>query len=495
MNSIPESALPQSLYTAASVQAMDRHAIEVLGIPGIELMERAGRATFNCLRALWPTASTVSVLAGSGNNGGDGYVVARLAHQAGLDVKVYPAVPPDTLQADAQTAFEQYRDAGGSCASFVPENFDGAEILVDALLGTGLSRDVEGFYADLIRATRRFRGKILSVDIPSGLHADTGCVMGGAVKADATVSFLGLKQGLFTGEGLEYSGKVVFNHLDVPISVSSAVAPSARLLPPLTRGLPARLRDAHKGDFGHVLVVGGDEGYSGAARLAAEAAARVGAGLVSVATHPQHAAVLNSGCPELMCHGIRSAEALTPLLRAATVVVLGPGLRLSDWAYSLWDRVLQTDLPVILDADGLNFLSGHAAYRDNWILTPHPGEAGRLLGMAAIDVQRNRHTAIRELQRAYGGVVVLKGSGSLILGDNGIPSVCTAGNPGMASGGMGDVLSGVIAGLIAQDLNGLEAAEWGVRLHAAAGDSAARKGERGLLASDLLAPIRQWVNA
>jgi len=495
MNDLTASPLPASLYTAACVRQMEHYAIETLGVPGQVLMERAGQSCFDHLRAAWPQARTLSVLTGAGNNGGDGFVIARLAHQAGWDVRVYPASPPETLKAEAAVALQAYRAAGGSLVDFIPEDFEGAEILVDALLGTGITRPVEGFYADLIRATRRFRGKIVSVDIPSGLEADTGAVLNGAVKADMTVTFIGLKRGLFTGQGLEHCGRVVFSDLDLPPSAQQGVSRSARLLPPLTRGLPRRLRHAHKGDFGHVLVVGGAEGYSGAARLAAEAAARVGAGLVSVATHPANAPLLNLGCPELMCHGIRHTDALTPLLRSATVVVLGPGLRLSDWAYSLWEQVLKTDLPVVLDADGLNFLSGHSAHRNHWILTPHPGEAARLLGMTSAEIQRNRYAAIQELQTTYGGVVVLKGSGSLILGEGGIPSVCTAGNPGMANGGMGDVLSGVIAGLIAQDQDLFDAAEWGVRLHAAAGDTAAAAGERGLMARDLLVPLRQWVNA
>ncbi len=495
MNQTIDSSLPASLYTTASVRAMDRHAIDILGISGIELMRRAGQACFDSLCAAWPGARTLSVITGAGNNGGDGFVVARLAHQAGWDVRVYPVVAPECLEGDARTALLEYRNVEGPLADFIPEHFDQAEILVDALLGTGLNRAVEGFHANLIRATHRFRGRIVAVDVPSGLNADTGAIMGTAVKADLTVTFLGLKQGLFTGFGLEHCGRVILSDLDVPPPVQQSVTRTACLLPRLTRGLPRRPRYAHKGDFGHVLVVGGAEGYGGAARLAAEAAARVGAGLVSVATHPANAPLLNLGCPELMCHGVRNTEALAPLLQNATVVVLGPGLRLSDWAYSLWEQVLKSNLPIVLDADGLNFLSGHSVHRNNWVLTPHPGEAARLLGMTSTDIQRNRYAAIRELQDTCGGTVVLKGSGTLILGRDGIPSVCTGGNPGMASGGMGDVLSGVIAGLIAQDLNLDDAAEWGVRLHAAAGDTAAEAGERGLMARDLMNPLRHWVNA
>ncbi|MBI5461258.1 MAG: NAD(P)H-hydrate dehydratase [Gammaproteobacteria bacterium] len=257
----------------------------------------------------------------------------------------------------------------------------------------------------------------------------------------------------------------------------------------------ARARDAHKGDFGHVLVIGGQPGMSGAARLAGEAAARVGAGLVSIATHPQHAAVLNNGRPELMCHAVANAETLKPVLERASVLAVGPGLGQSDWARGLLATVWDTDVPMIVDADALNLLAQEPMRRDRWVLTPHPGEAARLLGCSTAEVQADRLAAVRHIQARYGGVAVLKGAGSLIA-DGSHCRVCSAGNPGMASGGMGDVLTGVIAGLYAQGLSLTESAAAGVLLHALAADSAAqRDGERGLLASDLLPELRRWVNA
>jgi len=496
MNDRVSTPLPARLYRAEHVRAMDRFAIEQLGIPGIELMRRAGAAAFRVLRGRWPDARTLSVLCGAGNNGGDGYVLARLALEAGLDVRVYPLAPPDKLRGDALAAFLEYQAAGGPVLDFVPADFEGAEVLVDGLLGTGLDRAVEGFYAEVIRGVQRFRGGVLALDIPSGLHADTGVALGVAVKADVTVTFIGLKQGLFTGEGPEHCGEVVFDELLTPPAVQASQTPSARLLPEWTSGLPRRARGGHKGHYGHVLVVGGAPGFCGAARMAAEAAARVGAGLVSVATHPDHAALLNGGRPELMCHGVAAAEGLRPLLERASVVAVGPGLGLGQagWGRVLFDAVLDSGLPLVVDADALNLLALSPLAREDWVLTPHPGEAARLLRTTSSVIQADRFAAVAALQARYGGTVLLKGAGTLVLGSGGVPAVCVQGNPGMASGGMGDVLTGVVAGLLAQGLDFTEAAETGARLHGAAGDKAAEGGERGLLAGDLMPWLRQLVN-
>lgn len=497
MNEINKRQLPSRLYRAGQVRAMDRFAIETLGIPGIELMRRAGAAAFAALRGRWPEARTVSVLCGAGNNGGDGYVLARLALEAGLDVRAYPLAAPDRLRGDALAAFQEYQAAGGPLLDFVPAGFEGAQVLVDGLLGTGLDRAVEGFYAELIHGVNRFRGGVLALDIPSGLDADTGRVLGVAVKADVTVSFIGLKQGLFTGEGPDCCGEVLCDDLAVPPSVWAGQTPSARLLPPWAAGLPRRARGTHKGHYGHVLVVGGAPGFSGAARMAAEAAARVGAGLVSVASHPGHAGWLNVGRPELMCHGVAGAEDLRPLLERASVVAVGPGLGTGQagWGRVLFDAVLDSGLPLVVDADALNLLALSPLKRDDWLLTPHPGEAARLLKTTSGGIQADRFAAIAALQQRFGGTLVLKGAGSLVLGPGSAqPAVCVQGNPGMASGGMGDVLTGVVAGLLAQGMDFTEAAELGVRLHGAAGDRAAQDGERGLLAGDLMPWLHRLVN-
>jgi NAD(P)H-hydrate epimerase len=486
--------LPDDLYTADQVRAMDRHAIEHLGIPGLTLMERAGAAAFATLRQRWPAAKFLSVVCGGGNNGGDGYVIARLALEAGLDARVYALRPPEALRGDARLAFQAYRDAGGSWLDYVPMHLEHAEVIVDALFGTGLDREVAGGDAAVIRAINSTAAGVLAVDIPSGLHADSGAVLGSAVEADVTVSFIGLKRGLFTGSGPAFCGSVIFDDLDTPANVRQSARPSARLIRSHDCRMPRRPATTHKGQCGHVLVIGGDSGYGGAACLAASAAARVGSGLISVAVHPDHAPMVNASRPELMCRGIREAADLDPLLARATVLALGPGLGQRDWSLGLFRSALSSKLPLVVDADALNLLALQPRRREDWVLTPHPGEAARLLGTSTAAIARDRFGAITELQARYGGVVVLKGAGSLIRGPDGLAQVCTAGNPGMASGGMGDVLTGVIAGLIAQGLDTMAAARCGVQWHAEAGDLAAIDGERGLLAADLLGPLRRLVN-
>jgi NAD(P)H-hydrate epimerase len=488
--------LPYALYRAEQVRALDRAAIDGLGIPGASLMERAGEAAFTVLRDTWPGARDVTVLCGIGNNGGDGYVVARLAQGAGLRNRVVQLGDPDRLRSDAKANREAYLEAGGEVLALgtLPPKTD---LIVDALFGTGLEREVTGDWAEAIRAVNAHRAPVLAIDIPSGLHSDTGTVLGVAVEASATVSFIGLKQGMFTGQGPQCCGRVHFDGLEVPATVYGTQILSARRLDWSKQAqlLAARRRTAHKGDFGHVLVVGGASGLSGAARLAGEAAARAGAGLVSLATRPEHAALLSVARPELMCHGIEAASDLTPLLRRAGVVAIGPGLGRSAWALALLARVLEAALPLVVDADALNLLAADPVSRPDWVLTPHPGEAARLLGASVAEIQRDRFAAARELQRKYGGVVVLKGAGTLVQAAGARPpAVCTEGNPGMASGGMGDVLTGLISGLLAQGQTLADAAELGVCLHGAAGDRAAARGERGLLASDLLAEIRPLVN-
>ncbi|MFM2322471.1 MAG: Bifunctional NAD(P)H-hydrate repair enzyme Nnr [Pseudomonadota bacterium] len=259
--------------------------------------------------------------------------------------------------------------------------------------------------------------------------------------------------------------------------------------------LAPRPRDAHKGLFGHVLIVGGNEGMAGAARLAAEAALRIGAGLVSVATKKDHIEAILSGRPEIMAQGVKGARDLNSLLGKATVIVVGTGLGQTSWSQQLFKRTLATGLPKVVDADALNLLAKHHQKSQQWILTPHPGEAARLLNCTIKDVQADRIKAVTALQAQYGGVIVLKGAGSLICSANSL-TICDLGNPGMTSAGMGDVLSGVIGGLLSQHLTLQQAAECGVYLHACAGDLvAAQQGERGLLASDLMPYLRNLVNS
>ncbi|MFH0351095.1 MAG: NAD(P)H-hydrate dehydratase [Chromatiales bacterium] len=489
------SSLPLALYRAESVRTLDREAIEGGGIAGLTLMNRAGAAAFEVLRTRWPEARRILVLCGPGNNGGDGYVLAREARRAGLTAAIQQ-VGDTALKGDARAAAETALAAGLAPQPFDASSLGGHEVLVDAMLGTGLDREVRDEYRLAIESVNQSPCPRLSIDIPSGLNADTGAVMGAAVRAEATVSFIGLKQGMFTRAGPEHCGEIYYDDLSVPCAVFERVPCSARRLElgPLRRLLPQRPRDAHKGRFGHVLVVGGEIGYAGAARMAGEAALRVGAGLVSLATRAAHAATLCAARPEIMCHPVETASEIKGLLDQATVIALGPGLGRSSWAVNLLARVIESELPMVADADALNLIALDPIAKSTWTLTPHPGEAARLLGMTVAEVQADRFRAVAELQRRYGGVAILKGCGTLICGPNGDTSLCAYGNPGMASGGMGDVLTGVIAGLLGQGLSSLDAATLGACLHARAGDRAAASGQRGLLASDLFPHLRYLAN-
>jgi NAD(P)H-hydrate epimerase len=498
LNSMPDRVrLPHALYRAEQVRRLDRCAIQTHGIPGMTLMERAGAAAYGLLRERWPAARSVSVLAGIGNNGGDGYVVARLARADGLSVHVLQLGEPERVQGDAAVALQALRDSGGTIERYrgLPRHSD---VLVDALLGTGLERPVEGAWADAIHGINARSSPRLALDIPSGLHPDTGQVMGVAVRADLTLSFIGLKQGLFVGAGPEYRGEVRFSALAVPAVVYACEIAAARRIDWAQQGkrLGRRPRTAHKGTFGHLLVIGGAPGFSGAARLAGEAALRAGAGSVTIATHPAHAACLNLSRPELMVSAVETAKDLDPLIERADVVAIGPGLGMGDrgrddWGRVLWERVQGLARPLVVDADALNRLARIPTRGIDWVLTPHPGEAARLLGTDVATVEQDRFASVRALQERYGGVAVLKGAGTLIQGPSPRPpAVCSDGNPGMASAGSGDVLTGIIGALRAQGLDSEEAACAGVCLHAAAGDLAARSGERGMLAGDIIEALR-----
>ena len=486
--------LPHALYRAEQVRHLDRCAIDHHGLPGLTLMERAGTEAYRLLRERWPHARRLVVLVGTGNNGGDGLVIARLAQADGLNVRVLRFGDPARMRGDAATNLQRWLDSAGRIEPFasMPRNTD---VLVDAVLGTGLERPLTGHWATAFAAINAGSTSVMAVDIPSGLDADTGRVMGVALRAAVTVSFIGLKQGLFIGAGPEYAGDIHFRALGIPAVVYASEVASSRRIDWRQQGsrLGRRPRTAHKGDFGQVLVIGGAPGMSGAVLLAGTAALRAGAGRVTLATHPAHAAYLNVARPELMVVGVAGVADLTPLLARSDVVAIGPGLGQTDWARELWQRVSRLDQPLVVDADALNLLAQAPLARADWVLTPHPGEAARLLGGTTARIEQDRPAAVQALQARYGGVVCLKGAGTLIQGEPPHPfAVCSDGNPGMATAGTCDLLTGIIAALRAQGLNAEEAASAGVCLHAAAGDWAARAGERGLIAGDLLDAIR-WV--
>jgi hydroxyethylthiazole kinase-like uncharacterized protein yjeF len=490
--------LPERVWSAAQVRELERRAIGS-GVSDYELMCRAGTAALHVLHRRWPAARTIAVVCGAGNNGGDGLVVARLAKAAGLRVQTLLLVPPERLKGAAAQAVAACRAADVPIAAFDARALASADVIVDALLGTGLARAVAGEFRTALEAMNAAGVPVLALDVPSGLDADTGWPSPVAVRATATVTFLGLKQCLFLGAAPDYSGELEFADLELPPDLGADAEPRLKrlVLDDLRRALPKRARSAHKGSCGKLLLVGGGPGMPGAIRLAAEAALRVGAGLVYVATHRDSAASVLAGRPEIICRSVGSGADLEDLVRNVDGIVLGPGLGQSAWAYGLWRQLVRLEVPLVLDADGLNLLAAEPFQRDGWLLTPHPGEAARLLSAPTLEsVQRDRLAAVRGLADKYRATTVLKGPNTLVA----MPRhgetirVCDRGNPGMATGGTGDVLAGTLGGLLVQTGDLELAARAGVLLHALAGDDAAKAGERGLVAGDLLPYLRTWAN-
>ena len=490
---MPSHPHSRDLHTVEQLRAIERAALGALAISGSDLMRRAASAALNCLRRHWPQARQLSILCGPGNNGGDGFLLGVLAREAGLQVELVAL--GDSSHGDAALARAAWLAGGGRVQPWRPQSeLPAADVQVDALYGIGLHRAPESSAARLIECIQASGKPVLALDVPSGLNADSGACPGVAIRADVTVTFLAGKRGLHTGRAADHVGTLELANLGLPDSVYAQHAPDAQLL--AAESLPPRPRYANKGNYGHVLVIGGEHGMAGAARLAAESALRGGAGLVSVATRAGHAQALLAARPELMVHAVDGPQALQPLLDRASVLALGPGLGQAAWGHALWLTALDAGKPLVLDADGLNLLAREPRrFAAPTVLTPHPGEAARLLGVRTAEVEQDRFAAARALARRYAAVVVLKGAGSLIADPDGRLDVCPWGNPGMACGGMGDLLTGIIAALLAQGCSAWRAACLGVGLHARAGDLAAqRSGERGLLASDLLVPLRALGN-
>lgn len=492
-----EAAKHKGLYRADQVRELDKMAINKYGMPGFALMKRAGVTAFVAARDKWPGIKKVLIVCGTGNNGGDGFVVAKLYK----DVSIHPTVVLlggfDQIKGDAKRAAEEFIQAGGEISSTLEENINEFELIVDALIGTGLGRDLNGAFADIVQSINHSDAKVLALDVPSGINPDTGAAMGCAVKADITTTFIGKKQGLYTSDGAENCGEIIFDDLAIPSEVYCLI-PNSHLHSDDMRYdlLHPRNRNAHKGDFGHILVIGGDVGMSGAARMAGHAALRAGAGLVTIATRLEHAHTLNSGRPELMSVGVETKEQLQDLMACATVLVLGPGLGRSEWSRVMFAEAIDSVLPKVIDADALNILAEidkDMTLHDQTVLTPHPGEASSLLTVPTVEIQRDRFFAADEIEKKYGAVVVLKGAGTIIA-HQGKLDVCQFGNPGMSTAGMGDILSGIIAGFMGQKIKAHDAANLGVYIHAKAGDMAAMNGERGMVAADLFQHIRKLVN-
>ena len=483
------------LYSTSAARALDANATRTLGGDAYTLMQRAGQAAWQHVLMHWPEAQRVVVVCGPGSNGGDGYVLARHAHRAGRAVEVVHV--PEHVPANpiAQRACTDYVAAGGRVTLF-DDVLPKADLLVDALFGIGLSRAPDAGPHALIDALNAQALPVFSLDVPSGVDADRGGVPGVAVVATRTLQFIARHAGLHTGDALEYTGTLALDDLDVPVGTFDGVQEHATLLDheALARWLLPRRRNTHKGESGHVLCIGGEEGSGGAVALCAEAALRAGAGLLSVATRPAHVAAILARRPEAMVRGVESSEDLAPMLARAGVIAIGPGLGQGEWARALLQQAWRSGRPLVVDADALNLLAAAPQALHDAVLTPHPGEAARLLGCTTAEVQADRFNAARAIAQRHACVVVLKGAGTVIAAPDGTLRVIDAGNPGMAVGGMGDVLTGVIAALRAQGLAAFDAASAGALLHALAGDAAAWDGQRGLLPSDLMPHLRRLAN-
>lgn len=479
--------LPDALYSAAQVRDLDARLIAA-GTPGFELMQRAAHATWRAIRRRWPEASELTVLAGHGNNAGDGYLVASLAHKTGWQVRLLAVGDPAALQGDAALAY-----AAASGVNIQPwANQTMAGIVVDALLGTGLQGDVRDPYRSAIEAINASGLPVAAVDIPSGLCADTGHCLGVAVRADLTVTFIGLKMGMLTGDAPDLIGQLIFDDLQADKAIVAQAPVTAKRLDKTSLPfLAPRPRTAHKGMYGRVLIIGGDHGFGGAALLSAESALRSGAGMVTLATRTEHVPAALTRMPEIMSAGIHSANQLMTLIEAASVLVVGPGLGQDSWGRSLLSAAANADRPQVWDADALNQLAtGQVVLPKNSVITPHPGEAARLLGISTQEVQNDRAAAAHALARKFNAVCVLKGSGSLIADVDGRLALCDRGHPAMATAGLGDVLAGLTGALMAQHMSAFDAACLAVWLHASAGQKIGASG-RGMAASDIIPAIRQ----
>lgn len=442
-------------------------------------MRRAAAFVLEQIQLRWPAAQQLCIYAGAGNNGGDGYWLAMLANDLGFHCEVVPLVDSARLTGDAADACRQWQKQ--SRRSFARGN----RVIVDALFGTGLARPVEGSFREAIEAINASPWPVISIDLPSGLEANTGNVLGVAVKADVTAAVVALKAGHFLGQASDYAGQVVVDKLGIPEAAYASQTPTLLTLP--APEFSPRSGEAHKGSFGHVVVIGGGVGMPGAARLAASAALRSGAGQVSVICAPENTAVMVGSQPELMVPVLRGAQAIKEHLKSADAIIVGPGLGLSAWARECFAAALSADCALVVDADALSLLAKKPQRRGNWILTPHPGEAGRLLGRAASEVQLDRLGSVHALSERFDASVVLKGHRSLVASPGSTALVALSGNPGMATAGSGDVLAGITGGLLAQGHSCARALMAAVYVHNRAGDrAAARHGQRGMLAGDLL---------
>jgi hydroxyethylthiazole kinase-like uncharacterized protein yjeF len=495
------------LVGSAEMRAIDRAAIEAFGVPSLALMDRAGRAVAEAVRSLCAPGGRIVVVCGGGNNGGDGYVAARVLRAEGWDARVVSIVPAARLSGDARVTREEAERAGvpiDEAGELLAVDAGHGDVVVDAVFGTGLSRAPEGAFARAIErvdAARAAGARVVAVDVPSGLSADTGRPLGACVRADRTVTFAFQKRGLVLHPGPSLAGEVIVADIGIPLEAAARVPVACELLEAdqAKALLPPRSPDAHKGDAGRLLVVAGSPGKTGAAHLALTGALRGGAGLVTLAARAEALPLALFGRPEAMSAALPGAgplgradlQALLAAAKGVDALAIGPGIPRGEETGELLRALLErARLPAVLDADALNALADEpgrlAALGVPLVLTPHPGEMARLCGTTVEAVQSDRIEVAREKAREWGATVVLKGARTVVADPDGPAAVIPTGNAGMATGGTGDVLAGLVGALLAGGLAPGAAARVGAWVHGRAGDRvSARLGERGLLAGDL----------
>ncbi len=498
--------MKSSLYTAAQCREIDQTAMQVLNVTGLQLMDRAAEAAMSVLAQQWPEAKRLSVYCGPGNNGGDGYLLAAKAHQLGYSVVVTVVIPP--VSELAKQTHEYARAEGVELTDFDKDSLSpdsDADIVIDAIFGHGLARPVEGVLAQLFEGLSQSPLPVLALDIPSGLNSDNGAVMGVAIRAEASCSFIAPKLGMYTAQGPDYSGLITEHRLGVNARIYSQIPPACECIDVnlLRRLLPVPKLASHKGDFGHVAVVGGHPGMVGAVILAAMAAARSGAGRVTVASDESHIQLIQQHSPVLMTQQILP-DGRVELPASINAIVLGPGLGCAvpdiplesqrHWSLAVFESVLkqaiENKLALIVDADALTLLAKFPRLYSHWVLSPHPKEAATLLGRKVSDIEADRPAACAEIAQRYGGVCILKGKGSLVSDGGKHLSLCSDGNWGMATAGSGDVLSGIIGAFLATGIEPYDAARLAVGVHAQAGDAAAQLiAKRSMIATDLIAHL------
>ncbi len=511
------------IATAETMRNLDRKAIEEFGIPGMVLMENAARGTVGALLRHFPDLASkrVGILAGRGNNGGDGFAVARYLLNRGVSCTTYVFAAREELKGDAAANLQVLTRMGGDIVEILNMEewqvqrgrVSSCDLLIDAIFGTGLKGEVKGFFREIIEFVNSLRRPVVSVDIPSGLDSDSGKIWGACIRAGLTATFGLLKRGLLLLPGAEYCGKIILVDISLPRSaveeeeIRDHLLEGAEFLPLL---LP-RDRASHKGQFGHLLVLAGSAGKTGAASMVCQAALRVGTGLITLGIPESLNSILEVKLTEPMTELLPETKERTlslagqgrilELCARKSALAIGPGLSTNAETVRLVQKLIRsTDLPCVIDADGLNALAGKLDSlrkgSNHFVLTPHPGEMARMLGTSVQEVENDRIQTARDFAQKYGVTLVLKGARSLVASQGGDVFINPTGNPGMASGGMGDVLTGMIGGFLAQGLTPLEAAKMGVYLHGLTGDYVARrKGERGLTAMDLVEDAPQVLNA